>query len=1201
MRIERLRITSLASLHGEQPSVEFTGPILGSAGLIAITGPTGSGKSTLLDGLSLALFGCTPRLGKDTEELLSRDAVAGGAEATFVLEDGGRWIATWQGHRSHKSLDGTVKISHQVARASDGSPVATGPREVKQWIEANLRLTYDQFKGVMLLAQFEFDRFLAAEDKDRSLLLEKLTGTDLYARLSSAAFEAGKTAQEKVQEHQATLLTLTVLNGEERAALDAAVSAAQAAVATSETAWQGAQTVAGWWSERRRLADALAARQGALTAARERWQAVAPDRERLATAEGTLPFQEALTLLDAARGQTVTTQGAVGERQAAQVTAQAELLRRQETLAGAAAHVTACAQGAALAAAEVAALASLPEGVLHQVAAAVAQGDERSRHLAQARILAARKQDEAATATAQVATADNAAQAAIRHQDTAVQALATASAARTALLAGSDPAALGAQLASAREAATLARRLGTLDLAAGIAAATGADSRLLAAQEAMSAVAERANLARDQYRLAEQQKQRAESLARVAAFAGLLESGQPCPLCGSAEHPHPAAPEDVGVAQAHALLAVATDHRQQAEAAVNQAGEALAIAVSTQATALATRDRLIEDDRELRSRWRALALPGLGEEPEVAQAEALGQALILRLEQLRQGEATVAAAEQRRRQADTAMAQATAELGARRASALAATNGLAEALLAIQQGEAAWAQAQQAVADLVADLALRLGEFVPADPVAWVAGLPARQGAARMLTDQARQLAEAEADLGATARARLPAGSVAELPASLMADPRPVIAALRQHLEAHAQAQGAVQRAEELLAAAVQAGGAAVAVEQQRSGILAGLLAGSPYADEAAVRGASLPLSRLTALRQQVADIQQAVESAQRECALATEALAGHLPFPGIELADPSGEAAAQTSLLTAQQARDQAREHLAALRQQGAEDDRRHRERQRIEAEAGPLLAAATRAARLSDLIGSKDGARFRRFAQALTLDHLLILANHRLIALAPRYRLARVPMQVGEDPSLGLEVIDQDQAETRRPAATLSGGETFLVSLALALALADLKRGGLHLGTLFIDEGFGSLDPATLERCLAILERLQQEQGTQIVVISHVGALHERLAHRIEVRPQGNGRSRLRISGPEGCDEGTPAVPIAATAAPGLDAEQLRAALPQDRTAISSRALRDALAWEPARFKAAVAELLASGRIEQPPGSRALRLVDLATTANR
>ncbi len=93
------------------------------------------------------------------------------------------------------------------------------------------------------------------------------------------------------------------------------------------------------------------------------------------------------------------------------------------------------------------------------------------------------------------------------------------------------------------------------------------------------------------------------------------------------------------------------------------------------------------------------------------------------------------------------------------------------------------------------------------------------------------------------------------------------------------------------------------------------------------------------------------------------------------------------------------------------------------------------------------------------------------------------------------------------------MSGGESFLVSLALALALADLRRGSLRLGTLFLDEGFGSLDEDTLDTALSVLEQLQADQNTQILIISHVGALKERIDHRIDIQKLGGGRSRLQI----------------------------------------------------------------------------------------
>ncbi len=150
----------------------------------------------------------------------------------------------------------------------------------------------------------------------------------------------------------------------------------------------------------------------------------------------------------------------------------------------------------------------------------------------------------------------------------------------------------------------------------------------------------------------------------------------------------------------------------------------------------------------------------------------------------------------------------------------------------------------------------------------------------------------------------------------------------------------------------------------------------------------------------------------------------------------------------------------------------------------------------RLSDLIGSRDGAKFRRFAQGLTLEHLLVLANRRLSRLFGRYILVRKP---GED--LGLEVKDTWQADTVRDTRTLSGGESFLVSLALALGLSDLVSSKTRIDSLFLDEGFGTLDPETLETALDALDHLNSG-GRMIGVISHVEAMKERIATRIEVK---------------------------------------------------------------------------------------------------
>jgi len=143
-----------------------------------------------------------------------------------------------------------------------------------------------------------------------------------------------------------------------------------------------------------------------------------------------------------------------------------------------------------------------------------------------------------------------------------------------------------------------------------------------------------------------------------------------------------------------------------------------------------------------------------------------------------------------------------------------------------------------------------------------------------------------------------------------------------------------------------------------------------------------------------------------------------------------------------------------------------------------------------VDDAVGSASGDRFRRFVQAITLDHLLQLANEHLRALNPRYMLTR-----GTESDLTLHIIDRDMGDEVRGTRSLSGGERFLVSLALALALSGLEGRSSFVDTLFIDEGFGSLDAETLDLAVDALETLQG-RGQKVGVITHVAAMIERIA---------------------------------------------------------------------------------------------------------
>jgi exonuclease SbcC len=169
---------------------------------------------------------------------------------------------------------------------------------------------------------------------------------------------------------------------------------------------------------------------------------------------------------------------------------------------------------------------------------------------------------------------------------------------------------------------------------------------------------------------------------------------------------------------------------------------------------------------------------------------------------------------------------------------------------------------------------------------------------------------------------------------------------------------------------------------------------------------------------------------------------------------------------------------------------------------------AVSSNWAKLNEVIGSADGKKFRQIAQEYTLDVLLQYANIHLATLSKRYLLQRI------DQTLGLQVMDQDMGNEIRTVYSLSGGESFLVSLALALGLASLSSNRMKVGSLFIDEGFGSLDPHTLHVAMDALERLQH-QGRRVGVISHVQEMTERIPVQIRISKEANGKSRVDIEG--------------------------------------------------------------------------------------
>ena len=212
--------------------------------------------------------------------------------------------------------------------------------------------------------------------------------------------------------------------------------------------------------------------------------------------------------------------------------------------------------------------------------------------------------------------------------------------------------------------------------------------------------------------------------------------------------------------------------------------------------------------------------------------------------------------------------------------------------------------------------------------------------------------------------------------------------------------------------------------------------------------------------------------------------------------------------LLQLEKSRNEDNEALIVTKTRLQQDKENRELKKKIEKGLKDQLVVAEQWAKLNDLLGSADGKSFKVIAQGYTLKLLLLHANKHLSYLADRYRLQQVANQ------LTLQVVDRFMLDEVRTVHSLSGGESFLVSLALALGLSSLSSRNLNVDSLFIDEGFGSLDSETLTSAMEALEQLQL-QGRKIGVISHVQEMSERIPTQIQIHKGQSGRSTVQLVG--------------------------------------------------------------------------------------
>ena len=229
MKILGVRFMNLNSLVGEW-HIDFTRPEYASNGIFAITGPTGAGKTTIMDAICLGLYGSTPRLGrvaKSSNEIMSRQTGECSAEVTFETRKG-RFRCTWSQHRARKRIDGELQQArHEVCDADSGEILESRMAQTSEFIENATGMDFERFTRSMLLAQGGFAAFLQAPPGERSPILEQITGTEIYSRISIKVHERLTEERNKLDLLKTELKGIQPLSEEEERDLKATLAEKQ--------------------------------------------------------------------------------------------------------------------------------------------------------------------------------------------------------------------------------------------------------------------------------------------------------------------------------------------------------------------------------------------------------------------------------------------------------------------------------------------------------------------------------------------------------------------------------------------------------------------------------------------------------------------------------------------------------------------------------------------------------------------------------------------------------------------------------------------------------------------------------------------------------------------------------------------------------------------------------------------------------------